>query len=35
MVRFDGTNYVVPPAVMQEILKRLNKLAATNGVWHP
>ena len=30
-IKWDGTNYIVPPAVMQDILKRLNTLTVTNA----
>ena len=35
VIRYDGTNYIVPPLVMQDILKRLNALTITNTLTHP
>lgn len=34
-ITFDGTNYIVPPAVMLEILKHLNGLSISNLIYRP
>lgn len=35
VIKYDGTNYLVPPVVMMEILHRLNTLTVTNAINNP